>query len=147
MKVKIETLFHIVDKCKEDGHKCSLDKMDINFIFKPDKGIKDKTILNKLFINCPQPKLSDCVVIYNTDKVGIIEIKCGKVTKRLIDDTVEKIKNVYTILKEKDILPDKLVLIYKSFDNVKLRQYLQSKKVFNQLIIEKKFSNKAIKIK
>lgn len=142
----LDTIFHSADECKENGHTCKMDKKDINYIYKPDKGIKDLSIINKIFNGKHQPKLSDCIIIYNENKLAIIEIKCGRVTKRLIDETIEKITNVYKVLNSKELKTTKLILLYKSLENAKLRQVLQSKEIFGKRIIEKKYSNQAIRI-
>jgi len=141
---KLDLIFYDCDNCKE--HCCKVDKKSINKVYKPDSGIKDQNIIKKIFGGGEQPKLSDCVIIYNKSKLAIVEIKCGEVTKKLIDDTVEKITNVCKILEEKKLKPAKLVLIYKSFENTKLGQILQGKTICGQKIIGKKYKNQAINL-
>lgn len=109
-------------------------------------GIKDKSIITTLFYGTLQPKLSDCVIIYNKNKLAIVEIKCGKVTKRLIDETFEKIENVFKILKHIDLNPTKILLVYSKYDDSKLRQYVQGKIFSGLRIIDKKYENSALEI-
>ena len=94
MNKKLDSVFHSVEECKESGHPCKMSKKNIDYIYKPDKGIKDTSIPKTLFSGKIQPKLADCVIIYNKDKLAIVEIKCGTVTKRLVNETFEKIENV-----------------------------------------------------
>lgn len=146
MNETLDSIFYRAEGCKESGHPCKVSKQNINFIYKPDSGIKDKSIIQSLFHGNPQPKLSDCVIIYNKDKLAILEIKCGKVTKRLIDEVFEKIENIIKILKYKKLNPTKILLIYSKYDDTKLRQYVQSKKIFNLKIIDKQYKNIALEI-
>ena len=95
MNKKLDSVFHSVEECKESGHPCKMSKKNIDYIYKPDKGIKDTSIPKTLFSGKIQPKLADCVIIYNKDKLAIVEIKCGTVTKRLVNETFEKIENVF----------------------------------------------------
>lgn len=146
MNKKLVTLFYSVEECKESGHPCKISKKNIDYIFKPDMGIKDKSIITTLFYGTLQPKLSDCVIIYNKNKLAIVEIKCGKVTKRLIDETFEKIENVFKILKHIDLNPTKILLVYSKYDDSKLRQYVQGKIFSGLRIIDKKYENSALEI-
>lgn len=146
MNKKLDTLFHSVEECKESGHPCKMSKKNIDYIYKPDKGIKDTSISKTLFSGKIQPKLADCVIIYNKDKLAIIEIKCGTVTKRLVNETFEKIENVFKILKHKNLSPTKILLVYSKYDDSKLRQYVQGKNFFGLRIIDKKYENNALEI-
>jgi hypothetical protein len=146
MNRKLDSVFHSVEECKESGHPCKMSKKNIDYIYKPDKGIKDTSILKTLFSGKIQPKLSDCVIIYNKDRLAIVEIKCGTVTKRLVNETFEKIENVFKILKHKDLNPTKILLVYSKYDDSKLRQYVQGKSFFGLRIIDKKYENNALEI-
>ncbi len=115
MKSKLDTLFYEVEECKEN--KCKIDKKDITFIFKPDNGLKNAVLQKELFGDAP--KLCDCII--KKEKLILLEIKCGKVTFRILKEIKEQLGNVTKILNNQDISFDRIVFIYDSLDNAKLK--------------------------
>jgi hypothetical protein len=139
MKNKLNTLFDEAKECKEN--KCKIDKEDINFIFKSDNGLKNKILQKKLFGNIA-PKLCDCII--KTDKLILFEIKCKKVTFHILKKIKEQLDNVVKILNNQNIFFDRIVFIYDSLDNNKLKQQLGI--VYNMRLKSIQYNNRAIKI-
>lgn len=134
LKKELSKIFHEVDNCKES--KCSVNKKDIDFIFKPDKGIKDKELSKKLL----QPKLCDCVI--QKDGLILLELKCRKITTSILEEIKEQLLNVANILKDKNIDFDRAIFIYDRLDNNKMKQRMP--KILSKRLEYIQFKNKAI---
>ena len=142
---KLDFLFRSTEVCKEKTHPCKMSKKSIVKIYKPDSGIQNKKLQERLFPMHP-PKLSDCVMLYSGDKLAIIEIKCGKVTKSLLNDVFEKVTNTFKILKDQEIVVTKCMLLYQRFEDNQMRKLLASKRIYGQPILGKKYENEAMDI-
>ena len=137
----LDTLFEEVKECKEN--KCIVNKKDIEYIYKPDNGLKDLRIQKELFgINTP--KLCDCII--KKENLILLEIKCGKVTNRILKEIIEQLTNVAMILNTVNLSFDKVIFIYDSFDNTKLRQTIINKKIDGKRLVNIQFKNKAVEI-
>ena len=141
-KNKLEKLFVIVDNCKEN--KCKVNNQDIDCIFKPDNGLKDIGLQEKLF-GTTIPKLCDCIIL-KKDIIVLLEIKCGLVTSRILKEIIVQLENVTKILKNQSINFSKVLFIYDRFDNNKLKQQINTKIIGNKRIEYIQFRNEAISI-
>lgn len=137
MKNKLKILFDEVQECKEN--KCKIAKQNIDFIVKPDNGLKNEQLQIKLFGNI-MPKLCDCII--KTDKLALLEIKCGKVTFHILKEIKEQLKNVMMILQDQEISFDRIIFIYDSLDNNKLKQQLGM--IYNIRLEAIQYNNKAL---
>jgi len=151
MSNSLDSLFDSVKRCKEEGHPCVVDNKNIKNIYKPDSGINDSKAKKDIFPNCEeakQPKLCDCVLELKNSKVYLVEIKCGEVTSSLVKQVHEKLSNTLKLVKYKNISISKSILMYKKFNNVKVRQMFESKKYYiqNHPIRYEVYKNKAIAI-
>lgn len=141
-KEKLAIIFEESDICKDNA--CSVSKKDIEYIFKPDLGIKDKSLQKEIFGHVVQPQLCDCII--KKDKLTVLEIKCGKVTKRLLNEIKNQIGNVVKILQHDSIGFDQVAFIYKSLDSVKLKQEIAKIQIGNKTLKGFKYDNKAVEI-
>jgi hypothetical protein len=151
MSSVLDSLFHSTTNCKENGHDCKSSNSSVSKIYKPDDGIIDITLKQKLFPTygrLEQPMLCDCVIEFNDGKYGQVEIKCGKVTSSLVKDVVKKLNNCLKVVKSKKIKISKHLLIYKKFDEQQTRKLftLTKNKIEGKPIILKEYKNKAIEI-
>ncbi|MDC0933349.1 hypothetical protein OAR97_05820 [Arcobacteraceae bacterium] len=137
----LNTLFEEVKECKEN--KCVLDKKDIEYIYKPDYGLKDLAIHKQLF-GTITPKLCDCII--KKENLILLEIKCGKVTNRILKEIIEQLTNVAKILNTVNLSFDKVIFIYDSLDNAKLRQTIINKNIYGKRLLNIQFKNKAVEI-
>jgi len=137
----LDTLFEEVKECKEN--KCVLNKQDIKYIYKPDNGLKDIKVQKELF-GIVKPKLCDCII--KKEDLILLEIKCGKVTNRILKEIVEQLTNVAKILNTVNISFNKVVFVYDSFDNTKLRQTIINTKIYGKRLLNVQFKNKALEI-
>lgn len=148
---KLNTIFQTSTECREKTLPCCIDKKNIEKIYKPDKGIKNKHVKSELFPNKDKdqnPKLSDCIIVYENSNVVLVEIKCGTLTKSLFKDVCEKIENTFKIVKYLDINVTKCILLYKKFDNKQIMKLFTSKSNYidGKPIIAKRYDNKAIAV-
>ena len=134
---KLDAIFHTATECRERGYPCAMSRKDVEKFYKPDDGIKNRELENKLFTEHP-PMLSDCVAIYSKSKVAIIEIKCAKVTNSILKGVVKKLTNTSKILKNQDISVTKYMLLYKKFEDNQMSKILSTKKIDGKPIISKK---------
>jgi len=137
----LNTLFEEVKECKEN--KCIVDKQNIEYIYKPDNGLKNSKIQKELF-GTVIPKLCDCIV--KKEDLILLEIKCGKVTNRILKEIIEQLTNVAKILNTANISFNKVVFIYDSFDNAKLRQTIINTQIYGKRLLNIQFKNKAVEI-
>jgi len=142
---KLDLIFESVTECKEKGYSCKMSKNNVIKIYKPDAGIKKKELEDKLFTKYP-PKLCDCVTLYNSDRIALIEIKCGKVTQSILKDVIEKLNNTFEILRDQKVAVTKCILLYKKFEDNQMKKLLASKRIYDQPLLAKKYENKAIDI-
>ena len=142
---KLDKLFETASECKEKTHPCKMSKNRVNKIYKPDVGIKNKPLEYKLFTTHP-PSLNDCAVVYDDDKLALVEIKCGKVTNSLLKDVVVKLENVSKLVNHESINISKYILLYKRFEDAQIKKKLLTLKICGQPLISKKFENQAIAI-
>lgn len=145
MESKLNSLFESSKECKEKTHSCKIAKNAILQIYKPDNGIKNRELEDKLFTSHP-PKLCDCAIVYDKTKLALVEIKCGKVTNSLVKDVVVKLENTSKIIIYEKLDISKYILLYQRFDNAQIKKILATKKIFGQPLISKKYENKAIVI-
>ena len=147
----LDSLFDSASDCKEKNLPCRSVKKNIKKIYKPDKGIKDIELKQKLFPSYgefEQPKLCDCIIEFNNGTHTQVEIKCGKVTNSLAKDVVKKLKNSLDVLNAKDIDVSKNILIFKKFHEQQTRKFFILSKNFieGKPIILKEYKNKAVEI-
>ena len=145
MESKLNLLFETSKECREKTHRCKIAQSAVLQIYKPDNGIKNKKLENKLFTEHP-PKLCDCAIIYEREKLALVEIKCGKVTKSLVKDVIAKLENTSKIIRHETLNISKYMLLYQRFDNDQIKKMLAMKKIYGQPLISKKYENTAIKI-
>ncbi|WP_324172125.1 hypothetical protein [Sulfurimonas sp.] len=142
---KLNSIFHSATECRERGYPCAMAKKNVKKFYKPDDGIKDKDLEQKLFTEHP-PMLSDCVAVYDESKVAIIEIKCAKVTNSIIKGVIKKLTNTSKIITNKEVVVTKYMLLYKKFEDKQINKILSTKRIDGKPIISKKYENKAIAI-
>ncbi len=141
-KEKLDTLFHSSDKCQDN--ECTINKKDIEYIFKPDLGIKDQTTKKAIFGHTVQPSLCDCII--KKDKLILLEIKCGKVTKSILKEIKEQLDNVAKVLKHNSINFDQVLFLYKSLDTNQLKKEIVKIGIGNKTLRGKEYQNKAVEI-
>ncbi len=142
---KLDLLFHESSECREKTHPCKMSKNSVNKIYKPDSGIKNRTLEYKLFTTHP-PSLNDCAIVYNKSKLALVEIKCGRVTNSTLKSVFVKLENTSKLLVHESINITKYILLYKQFDNAQIKKKLATQKIYGQPLISKKFENTAIAI-
>ncbi len=144
----LDSIFSTASECKESGHKCAINKSSVSKIYKPDLGIKDDNLKKEVFGNIAQPSLCDCAVVYSSDKLALLEIKCGKVTKKLLEEILKQLKNTYEIIKRKHIKVTKFMFICEKFDSSQTKKLLTSTKykVDGKELIARIYKNQAINI-
>ena len=126
-------IFNQKDKCRE--HECSINRKNIKKIFKPDEGILDSNLKNRLFNN--SYKICDCIVICENDKIVIIEILCGVLNAREFKEKSEQLQNCYRVVEYKNLKSQisKIVLYCKKIENSKKNPQLR-KKLINPRIYD-----------
>ena len=137
----LSTLFEEVQDCKEN--RCILNRRDIEFIFKPDNGLKNQSLKNAIFGH-QEPKLCDCII--KRDAIVLLEIKCGKITKSILKEIIEQLENVAKILQHVQIHFARVLFIYDSFENNKLKQTITNKIILGKRLEYIQFQNQAISI-
>jgi hypothetical protein len=140
IKKNLNYIFHEEKNCKEN--KLSINKKGIKFIFKPDKGIKNKELQKELFPNEELPKLCDCII--QKDDLILLELKYEMITNSILKDIEQQLLNVGKILKKKNINFDRAVFIYHRLDNSKMKQVISKKLILDKRLEYFKFENKAI---
>ncbi len=140
-KNKLQKLFKEIEDCKEN--KCILNKKNIKYMFKPDDGLKDESIKKAIF-GYKNPKLCDCII--KIENIVILEIKCGKITKSILNEIIEQLDNVAKILKYVDIKFSKVIFIYDSFENNKLKQTIINKLIQGKRLEYVQYKNKAVEL-
>lgn len=140
----LSSIFNSSSECNE--HTCKIDKHNIAYIYKPDLGIIDSKLQQSLFGFQQQPPLCDCLLVHSDATITILEIKCGKVTKKILDEIIEQIQNVYRILETKSIKVSRCMFICKKFDNPMIKKKLLSEKIKHLPLTHKIHQNTAIKI-
>lgn len=138
----LSSIFNASDKCKEN--ECIINKKDIEYIYKPDLGIKDPNIKKSIFGHIVQPSLCDCII--KKKNLILLEIKCGKITKSILKEIREQLENVAKILKHISINFDKVLFIYKSLDSIQLKKEIAKIQIGNKTLKGLKYDNKALEI-
>jgi hypothetical protein len=141
-KLILDALFQSSQKCKEND--CCLDNGNILNIYKPDNGLRDMNLLQGIFGHTNQVKMCDCVVVNSINEILLIEIKCGTVTKSILHEVIEQISNTAMIIQSKNILFNKIYLIYKRLDNVQLRKEIDKIRIYNKTLKVIQYKNGAI---
>jgi hypothetical protein len=139
----LELLFDSAEDCKE--HSCTINKNSILFAFKPDNGLKDLDLQEDIFGHRNQIPLCDCIIKTNNDLV-LLEIKCGVITKRILNEIKIQIENVAKILKNKGLLFESAIFIGKRLDTVQLRKEIGKIRIFNKSLQYKEYTNQAISL-
>lgn len=142
IKTRLDNIFYEIEKCKEN--KLSIDKKDIEFIFKPDKGIKNEKLQKKLFPNKDDPKLCDCII--QKDGLILLELKYEIITASVFKTIKEKLLNVGTILKKIDIDFNRTVLVYHTLDNNQMKKLMAKVQIMGKRIKCVQFQKTAIKL-
>jgi len=129
-------VFNSKDRCIEG--ECRVDRRNIKTIYKPDEGIKDISIKDSLFPDKSEPKMCDCIIVCNDDKIVILEILCGTLTKKELDDKTKQLENCYRVAIQKSIDISNIYLAYKRLDKktaTLLRKSLINKRVLNKPLL------------
>ena len=129
-------VFNTKDRCVEK--ECKVDRKNIKTIYKPDEGIIDNNIKNTLFYGQIEPKMCDCIIECNSGKIVILEILCGTLTNRELNDKTKQLENCYRVAIEKSIDISRIYLVYKRLDKktaTLLKKSLINKKVLNKPLL------------
>jgi len=134
IKEKLRSNINEINNCKEKD--CNIDKIDINSIFSPEKdGIINENLKRKLLDNTGNYKACDCIILCKDGYIYIVEILCGKLTKKEVNDKLKQVKNCKKLL-------DYLNLI--AF--IKISYILYKSKNFITRNDEKLFKKKALSV-
>ncbi len=120
-------VFYKKKNCKEQS--CKVNQKNIDIIFKPDAGIIDEALKNRLF---PLKfKICDCIIICKDGKIIIHEILCGKLTYSEYKDKIEQLNNCIKIVEELGLLGKvkRVSLQYKKVEDVNLKKKLINTKI------------------
>ncbi len=125
-------LFNTVDRCFE--HQCRIDNRNIKKIFKPDSGFLDKIIESKIFYS-QNYKICDCIIVCKNDNINVVEILCGILTLRKLNDKITQLENCYKVVEHERKIVHKTVLLYdrlvSSNQQPMLKKKLLSSKIFS----------------
>jgi len=140
----LDNLFNIEKRCKE--HNCSINNKNINIIYKPDNGFIDKRVEKELFGS--DYKICDCIIECDSGNIFIIEILCGKLTIRELNDKKKQLENCFRVMEYLGEVKrvKKLFLLYDKLESSKrqpqLRKALLNQKIGNKpLFITNKISD------
>jgi len=133
--LKVQKIKEILEKninkskdCKE--RECKVDKNNIKAIFSPEKdGLKNEKIKNEL-LNSGNYKACDCIILCENGNIYIIEILCGTLNKKELEDKLKQLNNCKILIKKLNL------------NNSLKKSYILFKRRDNKTLSTKFFQNK-----